>query len=185
MYGLVNRALADLVKQRAGADVWERLKAEAGVEVDVFLSLERYPDETTVALVVAAARALGRSPEQLLEEFGRHWVTYAASHGYQHLLHARGTSFFRFLAGLDQLHTRLSLSFPELQPPSFTVHEVDSDTIRLVYESARSGLVPFVVGLLHGVAALFQTELVVTHEVRKQDGAPHDELRIQTRPTAP
>lgn len=184
MYGMVNRALADLVRTRSSDETWEQIKAEAGVRVDVFLSMERYPDETTVALVVASARALGTSPDQLLEDFGRHWVSYAAAHGYQHLMQARGTSLFGFLARLDELHTRLSLSFPDLLPPSFVVHEVDPDTIRLVYVSARSGLVPFVVGLLHGLGALFETPLVVTHEVRKQDGAAHDELRVQKRAAA-
>jgi hypothetical protein len=179
MYGLVNRALADLLRKKGGPELWERVRREAGVGVDVFVSLERYPDSTTVALLVAGAQALSVTPPDLLEEFGKHWVGYAAEHGYRQLMQARGKSLFGFISKLDELHSRLFLSFPELCPPSFTTQTLTDDTIRLTYTSTRDGLAPFVVGLLHGLATLFDCTVSVTHDVRKQDGAGRDEFLVQ------
>lgn len=179
MYGLVNRALADLLRKRGGTELWERVKSDAGVNVDVFLSLERYPDETTTSLVVAAAHAHGVTAAELLEDFGRHWIGYAAEHGYRQLMQARGDSLFGFIARLDELHSRLFLSFPELSPPSFSVQPLRDDAIRLRYVSSREGLAPFVVGLLHGLATLFDAAVTVTHDVRKHEGAVHDEFLVE------
>jgi hypothetical protein len=47
MYGMVNKALEDMVVERFSEDAWERIKAEAGVDIDVFISNEGYPDEIT------------------------------------------------------------------------------------------------------------------------------------------
>jgi Haem-NO-binding len=184
VYGLVNRALVDLLEQRGGKALLERVKRDAGVGTDVFLSLERYPDQTTVDLVVAASNALGVTAAELLQDFGNHWIVYASEHGYRQLMQARGDSLFAFIARLDELHSRLSLTFPELQPPSFAVLPLSHDTIRLRYTSTRDGLAPFVIGLLQGLAKLFGEPLTVTHEARKGDGLGHDEFLVQKLPEA-
>ena len=43
------------------------------------------------------------------------------------------------------MHTRLSLSMPHLEPPSFVCEQDGSDRLRLEYWSHRSGLAPMVV----------------------------------------
>ena len=70
MYGLVNRAIQDPVRERFGEDAWEEIKSKAGVDVDVFLSIEGHPDDVSYALVPAASEVLGLAPEAVLEAFG-------------------------------------------------------------------------------------------------------------------
>ena len=53
MYGLVNKAVEGLICSRFGEDIWEPIKRGAGVEVDVLLSMEGYPDDVTYRLVTA------------------------------------------------------------------------------------------------------------------------------------
>jgi len=178
MYGLVNRAIQDLVIKSSDPATWERIKVRAGLDVDTFLSMETYPDEVTVGLVVAAATELETTPDVLLESFGEHWVTYAAQHGYRDLMQARGDSLFAFIARLDDLHARLSLIFPKLRPPSFKTEEIDARTLRLHYVSQRSGLTPFVVGLVRGLGLLFGVTLDVKVDRRREDGYGHDELLV-------
>jgi len=179
MYGLVNRALEDLIRTQHDDATWERIRLRADLGVDIFLSLQTYPDEVTVALVAAAAAELGRAPQDLLEAFGRHWVKYATHHGYRDLMQARGESVLKFMARLDELHSRLSLTFPELRPPSFRVENLDSRSIRLHYVSERDGLSPFVVGLLHGLGELFASPVSVEHVGRKGDGSAHDQFVVR------
>jgi len=183
VYGLVNRAMQELIETSFGQPTWERIRARAGVGVDVFLSMKTYPDELTVQLLGAASDELAAPPEALLRRFGEYWVEYAAHHGYRDLLQARGDSLFSFIARLDDLHSRLSLVFTELRPPSFQTHVIDQASMRLCYMSERSGLAPFVVGLLHGLAKLFEERITVEHVVIRGEGQPHDEfvVRLEAR----
>lgn len=180
MYGLVHRAIHDLAAKHADPATWARIKARAGLEEDVFLSMESYPDEVTLALVVAAAAELGTSVDALLEQFGEHWISYAAEHGYRDLLHARGDSLFAFVARLDDLHARLSLIFPKLRPPSFKAEVLDERTMRVFYSSERSGLAPFVTGLIRGLGKLFATPVRVALHKRREDASGHDEFLVTT-----
>ena len=58
MYGMVNKAVEDMVCMQFGEPVWEDIKSCAGVEIDVFMSNEAYPDKMTFQLVNAASEVL-------------------------------------------------------------------------------------------------------------------------------
>ena len=55
MYGLVNKAVVDLVVSKFGEDTWNAIKKKAEVDIDVFVSMDGYPDELTYKLVGAAS----------------------------------------------------------------------------------------------------------------------------------
>jgi len=55
MYGMVNKAVEDMVCMQLGESVWEEIKSCAGVDIDVFMSNEAYSDEMTFQLVGAAS----------------------------------------------------------------------------------------------------------------------------------
>ena len=54
MYGLVNQALEDFVRQGFGNPAWDRVRQGAGIPEDMFIAMDGYPDETTYKLVGAA-----------------------------------------------------------------------------------------------------------------------------------
>ena len=66
MYGMVNKAVQDLVVSNFGDEKWQAIKAKAGVEDDVFLSNEGYPDKVTYDLVGAASGVLGMPARDIL-----------------------------------------------------------------------------------------------------------------------
>ena len=175
MYGLINKAVRSLVVDNFGLDTWNRIRKKAGVEEEVFVAMERYPDETTYALVGAASEILEIPAETVLETFGVYWVKFADEH-YGELMKSAGSTFPEFLANLDQMHARVQLSFPELVPPSFRSSVAQDQRIRLDYFSERDGLAPLAVGMLRGVAQRFSVELDVTHS-RSDDGG-HDVFHI-------
>ena len=76
MYGLVNKAVVDLVVNKFGEDTWVAIKKKAGVDHDLFVSMDAYPDDITYRLVGAASEVLGIPPAAVLEAFGEWWVLY-------------------------------------------------------------------------------------------------------------
>ena len=179
MYGLVNKAVRDLVLMRFGKDRWDEIKTKAGVNGDTFVGMSPYPDEVTYRLVAAASETLGLSPEQVLEAFGEHWIGYTAQEGYGAMLDLAGDNFVDFLKNLDKLHARVGLSFPKLAPPSFRCTDVTEGSVRLHYYSKRPGLAPFVVGLLKGLGKRFKVELDVSVDKSRDNGHDHDEFLIR------
>lgn len=174
MYGMVNKALQDMVCTAHGEQVWEQIKEKAGVDVDLFLSNEGYPDEMTYNLVSAASAVLHAPAPALLEAFGVHWVTKTAAQGYGHLMKAAGSSLKDFLVYLPNFHTRVNLIFPHLNPPRFLCSDVTDHSLKLHYFSDRRGLAPFVLGLVHGLSQYFETPVKVLHISNWSDEGEHD-----------
>ncbi|MEM7277094.1 MAG: heme NO-binding domain-containing protein [Pseudomonadota bacterium] len=178
MYGLVNRGIRDLAIKEGGDELWARIRERAGVELDDFLSMQAYEDDVTVALVGAASAELDVSAYDLLRRFGHHWVLFTGSEGYGPLMDISGDSLEHFLMNLDQMHARIKMSMPELDPPSFVCEKADDKTIMVQYFSNREGLAAMVVGLLEGLAEKFGDKATVELVSEKQVVSDADVLRI-------
>lgn len=178
MYGLVNKAIAGLVCDRFGSETWATIKARAGIDVDIFISMDAYDDDISYQLVGAASGVLGLPADQILEIFGEYWVLYTAKEGYGPMLQMAGNNLVTFLQNLDHLHTHVGFSLPQLKPPSFWCTDVTAHSIRLHYGSSRKGLAPMVVGLLKGLGKRFNEEIEIEHVQRHDDGAHHDVFLI-------
>jgi hypothetical protein len=179
MYGMVNKAVEEMVCSHYGEDTWAQVKQVAGVDVDVFISTDAYADELTYRLVAAAAEVLNLPAEQVLEAFGVHWVLHTAREGYGDLLTAGGTSLAEFLGNLPGFHARVALIYPNLKPPAFQISDVTATSLHLHYYSHRAGLQPFVIGLVQGLAAMFATEAQTTTLQTRELGADHDEFLVR------
>ena len=161
MYGMVNRAIEDLVCTNFGEEKWEQIRQKAGVEEEFFVSNEGYPDALTFRLVAAASEVLGLTPEAILIAFGEHWILKTAREGYGDLMQAHGRTLPEFLSNLPNFHTRVALLFPKLQPPRFEVSDSTPTSLHLHYHTHRRGLEAFVVGLLQGLGKMFETPVTV------------------------
>lgn len=178
MYGLVNKAIEDMVCDRFGEDTWEIIKQKAEVDIDIFLSMEAYPDDLTHRLVKAASVELGMSAAEILQAFGEYWVLYTAKQGYGEMMDMGGDNLPEFLQNLDNLHARVGLSFPQLKPPCFRCTDLQEDSLNLHYHSTRLGLAPMVIGLLKGLGDKFHTEIEITQTSSRDQGSEHDEFLI-------
>lgn len=179
MYGLVNMAIQQLVLDKYDAPTWERIKAEADVDIDTFISLEAYPDSVTYQLVGAASRVLNTPAETLLEAFGEYWVLYTGKAGYGYLMDPSTSTMTEFLVSLNQLHQRIRMTFPHLNPPHMVCTDISEESVCLHYYSDRPGLAPMVRGLLRGLGIMFQREIEVTQVASKGKQADHDEFLIR------
>ena len=183
MYGLMNKAVEDLCRTKFGDATWDRIRSDAGLPDEPFLLMEQYPDEVTYKLVGSACKVLNLPAEAVLKEFGRFWTIYSAEVGYGELLRTVGRTLPEFLKNLDQMHTRIKLSFPQLAPPSFRVSDETPSSLKLHYYSKRPGLAPLVVGLLRGLADRFQVD-VTTRTERVEGAQPHDLFHVSWKPRA-
>lgn len=174
MYGLVNQALEEVIRERGGDAAWEEVRRRAAIEPVVFISNRGYPDELTYAMVGAASAVLSVPAEDLLIAFGEHWVLNTATRHYGSLLDAVGRDLRDFLRNLPNLHVRVSLVYPDLIPPRFRVVEEGPRFLRLAYSSHRAGLAPFVVGLLRGLARRFDEPVAIEQVTVRGPGVDED-----------
>jgi hypothetical protein len=178
MYGMVNRAIEDMVCQNYGDAAWQRIREKASVDVEIFMSNEGYPDEITYNLVSAASEELAIGQEKVLHAFGEHWILHTALEGYGGLMHAAGNSLKGFLINLPNFHSRVAMIFPKLRPPRFTCSDINSDSMCLHYYTHRPGLEPFVVGLIHGLGKMYDTAVTAEIIESRNNGDDHDVFYI-------
>jgi hypothetical protein len=138
----------------------------------------KYPDEITYKLVGAASEVLNTPAEQILEAFGEYWTVYSAEAGFGHMLDFAGNNLVDFLRNLDNMHTRIKLTFTELEPPSFKVSDLAEGSLRLHYYSKRPGLAPLVIGMVKGLGKRFSTPVAARLDRSRADGHDHDEFVI-------
>ncbi|MFG6467217.1 heme NO-binding domain-containing protein [Roseateles sp. BYS87W] len=179
MYGLVNRAIEQLVVSLKGDSAWERVCQRAGWPDGGFVAMQTYDDAVTYRLVGAVSEELGLPPDAVLRAFGEYWILYTAEEGYGSMLTMCGSDLLSFLHGMNQMHARIEASLPEIRPPSFEVHELDAQTFALVYESTREGLAPMVEGLITGLAKRFGQRVDIRLTAPRDASTPHDRFLVQ------
>ena len=182
MYGMVNQAVEDMVIMHHGEEVWQRIKLKAGVDIEVFISNDGYPDEMTYKLVGAASEVLQLPAEEILLGFGEHWVLHTAREGYGGMMRAGGRTLPEFLRNLPAFHSRVAMMFPKLQPPRFECTDITDGSLRLHYYSHRPGLAQFVIGLMRGLGKMFHTPVTVRQLAAKEKGADHDIFEVTWTP---
>jgi hypothetical protein len=182
MYGLVNQAVQDFVLTRYGRPTWTDIVARAQVQVDPLLAMSPYPDDLTFRFVAAAAEVLGGTTEEVLERFGEFWIDFASERGYGELLDLLGSDLPSFLRGLEGMHDRLRLTFPDLRTPGIWCTDVTPGSVVVHYASERTGLTPFMVGLLRATARRFDEEADVRLVHSRGEGHDHDEFLVLRRP---
>ncbi|MCB1996276.1 MAG: heme NO-binding domain-containing protein [Burkholderiaceae bacterium] len=155
MYGLVNRAIEQLVVSSKGDAAWQRVCAGAGIGAEGFVAMCPYDDSLTFTLVQAVSEELAMPPAQVLEAFGEYWILYTADEGYGELMASAGPDMRSFLANLDDMHGRVEAVLPQMKLPRFSVEDLADGALRVHYRSEREGLAPIVVGLLRGLAGRF------------------------------
>ncbi|AQA18370.1 guanylyl cyclase [Halioglobus japonicus] len=161
MYGLINKALQSMILQQFGEQEWSKVLEHSGMPEDSFLTMRHYDDEVTYKLVGAASEVLGAPIAKCLEMFGEYWVLETASKSYGTLMDASGDTMVEFLSNMNSLHDRITGTFLDYVPPEFMVEDLEPPRYRIHYMSKREGLVPFVDGLLKGLAIRFDADLEI------------------------
>lgn len=178
MYGIVNKAIQDLVTENFGADKWELIKEKSGVDVDFFLSNEPYDDDITYQLAGATSDIIGITVGQVLNAFGEWWILKTGQEKYGGLMKAGGNNLKEFLVNLPLFHNRIMLMYPKLTPPEFKVTDLTENSIHVHYHSKRDGLQEFVRGLLSGLGKMYEVETDIVLLQSRDDGNTHEIFKV-------
>ncbi|XP_038672704.1 guanylate cyclase soluble subunit beta-2-like isoform X4 [Scyliorhinus canicula] len=161
LYGFINTCLKSLVIEKFGEETWEKLRIAAEVP-DTFMTFKVYADENTTRLVEEACKLLDVEPAVVLKQFGEYFFEFCKRSGYDHMLRTLGGNLMEFIENLDALHSYLSLSYQEMNAPSFRVEKNEDSSMLLHYYSDRRGLCHIVPGILGAVAMdFFNSEITM------------------------
>lgn len=155
MYGMVHQALRDMALQHIAPTEWDTLLDRAGLSQALFIGVEYYSDDRTMALISAVAAHLNMTLDDALHEFGRVWIDFAGASDYGRILRMAGDDLVSFLESLDRMHASIRSNMPKAEMPTFELIEADAQQMKLQYRSKRTGLAPFVTGILLAVAERF------------------------------
>lgn len=178
MYGMIHRAVRQMVLDTKGEEEWLNLARLAGVGPVEMISIEVYDDEVTFNLIAKAAEFLETPLETLLVDFGRFWIGFAERGSFGHIMDFTGRDLIRFIGNLDRMHSSVTVAMPDARMPSFTLVQGDPHRIVVEYRSSRTGLELFVQGLFLGLLDRF--EVTGSVSIMPPDGnPPRFEIQIQ------
>lgn len=152
MYGLLNRALENFLKERHGVPLWQRVTHRAQSPCDGFEPLLTYEPALTDALIAAACAELGQTRDTVLEDLGTALVSHRDRDGLRRLLRFGGVSFRDFLHSLEELPDRARLALPHLQIPPLVLHDEGAGRFTLMAAPYVNGAGFILMGLLRAMA---------------------------------
>lgn len=157
MKGIIFNLVEEVVTNEHGADTWDALLDESGVE-GAYTSLGSYPDDDLHKLVMAASSALGAPPADIVRSLGQSALP---------LLAVRYPAFFEghdcrsFLLTLnDIIHPEVRKLYPGADVPDFSFGETSADVLEIGYVSARK-LCALAEGFVLGAAAHFGESVII------------------------
>ncbi|MBG9378075.1 heme NO-binding domain-containing protein [Panacibacter sp. DH6] len=178
MYGIVNRAIEDLVTTNFGEARWQAVKKRSAVDVDFFVSSEPYDDDITYALANAVSEEMNMPLQDVLQAFGEWWILKTGKEKYGGLMQAGGKNFKEFIVNLPLFHNRIMFMYPKLTPPEFKVDHLTDNSVWLHYFSKRQGLQEFVRGLLTGLAKMYDVHITLELLQSRGSGSDHEIFKI-------
>ncbi len=178
MYGIVNKAIQDLVTSNFGQEKWEIILEKSGIEEDFFISGEAYDDAITFKLAQAVSEEMNLSLQEVLIAFGEWWVVKTTKEKYGGLMESGGSTFKEFLINLPLFHNRVMLIYPKLTPPEFKISDISENSLNLHYFSKREGLQEFVRGLIQGLAIMFGVTASITLLQTRDLGDSHEIFNV-------
>jgi hypothetical protein len=179
MYGIVNKAIEELVVTKYGQEKWEIIKEKSGVEIDYFISNEPYDDDITFKLAEAIEKEMHMPVNEVFVAFGEWWILKTGQEKYGKLMQAGGASLKEFLVNLPMFHNRIMLIYPKLMPPEFKVSDIEDNSINIHYFSKGEGLQGFVWGILKGLGDMFKTPVTVELIQSRTTGDSHEIFKVR------
>jgi hypothetical protein len=179
MYGIVNKAIEELVVHHFGVEKWNAILISSGVEIDFFISNEPYDDEITFRLASAASGVLQMPLPEIMCALGEWWIIHTGRNQYGYLLESGGENLKKFLVHLPLFHNRVMMIYPKLTPPEFKISDVSEQSLLVHYFSKREGLKDFVRGLLVGLGKFYECPVEITLIKDRDLGDSHEIFKVE------
>jgi hypothetical protein len=179
MYGIVNKAIEELVVENFGEDKWLLIKQKSGIDVDFFISNEPYDDDITFKLALTVSNEMNIPLSEVLEAFGEWWILRTGKEKYGYLMESGGSNFKEFIINLPLFHNRVIMIYPKLTPPEFKVSHIEENGLLLHYYSKRQGLQDFVRGLIVGLGKFYKCNISIKLIESREENSDHEVFEIK------
>ena len=177
MHGIVFAELRKFVESNLGPEAWPKLLQEAGLESKVYLPVDEYPDEEVVALVGAATRITGWTPEAVLAAFGEFLAPDLLAM-YRGIIKPDWTALDVIEHTESTIHKVVRLRNKGARPPQLISERVGPDEVVIIYGSQRR-LCALAKGLAVGIGKAYHEALVVSESQCMHRGAETCRLSIR------
>lgn len=177
MYGMVNQGIRTFIINNFGTEQWSTICEKAKIDRGEFILLETYPDDLTYNLVNAISEVLSLPAHAVLNAYGKYWIEYATSVGYEQLMAMFGPDYKTCLINLNHMHDHMGSFMPNIKPPRFEVKEISLNKLEVDYISTRKGLTHFVHGLFEGLGERYNTKVNIQH-IGEFDAAQRFHIQI-------
>lgn len=175
MKGIIFNLVEEVVTSEHGADTWDALLDDSGVEGS-YTSLGSYPDDDFHRLVASASNALGAPPVDVVRSLGQSALP---------LLAERYPAFFEghdcrsFLLTLnDIIHPEVRKIYPGADVPDFTFDSSTDGVLIIGYVSARK-LCALAEGFVLGAAQHYDEQVVIEQAECMHRGDARCMLNVQ------
>lgn len=149
MHGMINRSLESFLRTTYGDAAWLGILRDARIEQRDFLALHDAHRHAPRRVVFAAARCLGKSPAETLEDLGA-WLVRLEP--IRRLLRFSGPDFVEFVRSLDELPGRARMVLPALPAHDLTVQQSGVRDYRIRAQGLPRGWIWALAGILRGMA---------------------------------
>lgn len=181
MKGVVFNLLQQVVTDAYGADVWDDLIDEAGVD-GVYTSLGSYADEDIEKLVGAACAKLSLPRAAVLRWFGQQAIPLLAQ-AYPDFF-APHVSARPFVAGVNSIiHAEVRKLYVGAACPHFNIRETDAGALAMDYRSTRN-MCALAQGFVEGAATFYCEDVDFRHVACIDQGADCCRFEIEWLPKA-
>ena len=175
MKGVIFNVVEEVVTHHLSLATWDHIVTAARVD-GAYTSLGTYDDAELDRIVVAAARVLNLSTDEVLRFVGTHAFARLAERVPEVM--ATMPDWRRVLTDLDQvIHVEVKKLYPAVMVPTFSAETV-GDEVVLRYGSARR-MCALAEGLAVGAGEWFGTALVVDQTECVRTGAPVCVMRVK------
>jgi hypothetical protein len=150
--------------ERLGHEAWDEVARRCRLNDQHLITAEYFDDAVTFDVIAALADRMGVDVDAALEAFGRHWISYAGASAFARVMTMAGGDIETFIENLDRMHASIKSTMPLARMPHFALVESTPERLEVLYDSERTGLGPFVRGILAAVAERFGERMEITQQ---------------------
>jgi Haem-NO-binding len=160
MYGVIYIAIKEYAETAFGAEKWEAIVAESGVNVDFTLSEQPFNDNISYSLATAISHVNGVPLQTVLYNLGVQ-VIRTTNAKFKPIMSSRGETLRDYLLNLPNFHNRISLIYPELMAPEFRLSDLEEKSLMFYYRKKREGMTEYFRGYLNALAEVFNEDVTI------------------------
>lgn len=170
MPGLIFTSFKNFIISNYDGITWLNVKKSAQLNVDDEEMNLLFDDQMGMLIVNTLSNLVNIAPNILLNKMGTFFILKTIQEKYGNIIFAGGLSLEEFLINLPKFHSKMLSLLQNIDPPELVVEKITSKKILLHYYSNRTGMIQFLIGILEGIAQIYQTPI----SIEVQDSQPID-----------